>query len=118
MPLPPPTEISRDFFAKPSDLDQSLKLFRHRVDAIQVAIPNEIPVVAMRTGSGKSPCFFIPIVDAILKAKESDTASRIWAIDIDPMNALANSQMLELTRFLGHTLPSRSTNLPSVREAN
>ncbi|MFM8441884.1 MAG: DEAD/DEAH box helicase [Methylococcus sp.] len=42
-------------------------------------------------GSGKSPAFFIPIIDRILKAREVDPTPRTRAIVISPMNALANS---------------------------
>ena len=45
--------------------------------------------------------YFIPIVDAILKAKEKDDSPRTRAIIIYPMNALANSQLEELGKFLG-----------------
>ncbi|WP_237171324.1 DEAD/DEAH box helicase [Pandoraea pulmonicola] len=41
------------------------------------------------TGSGKSLCFFIPIVDAVLRAKAHDSMPRTRAIVIYPMNALA-----------------------------
>ena len=47
--------------------------------------------------------FFIPIVDAILRAKETDKTPRTRAIIIYPMNALANSQMEEINKFLGNT---------------
>jgi len=51
-------------------------------------------------------CFFIPIVDAILRAKDEDPTPRTRAIVIYPMNALANSQLEELQKFLpGRTPP-------------
>jgi hypothetical protein len=39
------------------------------------------------TGSGKSLAYFIPIVDAVLKARADDPAPRTRAIVIYPMNA-------------------------------
>lgn len=42
-----------------------------------------------------------PIVDDCLKAKQVDPTPRIRAIVIYPMNALANSQLEELKKFLG-----------------
>ena len=98
---PSTAETFRDFRAKPSDPDRSLKLYRHQAEAIQIAMAKKSFVVTTGTGSGKSLCFFIPIVDAILKAKESNASPRTRAIVIYPMNALANSQMEELRKFLG-----------------
>ena len=43
----------------------------------------------------------LPIVDSILKSKQGNTPS-IKAIIIYPMNALVNSQLEELDKFLGH----------------
>jgi TolB-like protein len=98
---PSTSEIFRDFRATPSDPDQSLKLYRHQAEAIQIAMSDKSFVVTTGTGSGKSLCFFIPIVHAILKAKERDATPQTRAIVIYPMNALANSQMEELRKFLG-----------------
>src|SRR5690606_5541829 len=46
-----------------------------------------------------------PIVDAVLRAKDVDSTPRTRAIVIYPMNALANSQMEELKKFLGENGP-------------
>ncbi len=46
--------------------------------------------------------YIIPVVDAVLKAKASNTNPSINAIIIYPMNALVNSQLEELDKFLGH----------------
>jgi ATP-dependent helicase YprA (DUF1998 family) len=73
-----------------------LGLYRHQENAIALAAAGSSFVVTTGTGSGKSLCFFIPIVDAVLKAKAADPAPRTRAIVIYPMNALANSQMEEL----------------------
>ncbi len=104
---PSTAEIFRDLRAEPSEPDQSLKLYRHQAEAIQIALSHKSFVVTTGTGSGKSLCFFIPIVDAILKAKERDPTPRTRAIVIYPMNALANSQMEELRKFLGQDGPVR-----------
>src|SRR5690606_41185662 len=52
------------------------------------------------TGSGKSLCYFIPIVNAVLKERRTDPRPRTRAIIIYPMNALANSQLKELEKFI------------------
>jgi len=79
----------------------SLRLFRHQEEAISFARTGASYVLTTGTGSGKSLAYFIPIVDAILKAKEKDLAACTRAIVIYPMNALANSQLEELGKFLG-----------------
>ena len=80
--------------------DRSLRLWRHQEQAIGLALQRKSYVVTTGTGSGKSLCFFIPIVDAIVKAKHSGDKPRTRAIVIYPMNALANSQREELKKFL------------------
>jgi len=91
-------------FRAPGDAggaDPSLKLRRHQEQAIGFALAGKSYVVTTGTGSGKSLCFFIPIVDAIIKAKKAGEGPRTRAIVIYPMNALANSQQEELRKFLG-----------------
>lgn len=83
-----------------AELFGDLRLFRHQENAIEFASRGESFVVTTGTGSGKSLAFFIPIVDAVLRAKEVDPAPRTRAIVIYPMNALANSQLEELHKFL------------------
>lgn len=84
-----------------SSAGQSLPLFKHQVEAISLASAGESYVLTTGTGSGKSLSYFIPIVDACLKAKEADKTPRTRAIVVYPMNALANSQLEELKKFLG-----------------
>ena len=57
-------------------------------------------MVTTGTGSGKSLCFFIPIVSHVLAARRTSAKRRTHAIVVYPMNALANSQMDELTKFI------------------
>ena len=77
-----------------------LTLFKHQEEAISFAQSGESYVLTTGTGSGKSLAYFIPVIDAILKAKASDNTPRTRAIVIYPMNALANSQLEELGKFL------------------
>ena len=85
---------------QPLDAPRPFALYTHQIQAIAKAQGGRSYVVTTGTGSGKSLAFFIPIVDRILKAKASDPAPRTRAIVIYPMNALANSQMEELGKFL------------------
>lgn len=85
---------------KDKNTQKPLNLYRHQEEAIAIASSNESYVVTTGTGSGKSLCFFIPIVNRILQEKERDKSQKTRAIIIYPMNALANSQFEEINKFL------------------
>lgn len=80
---------------------KGLTLFKHQEQALALASTGASYVVTTGTGSGKSLCFFIPIVNAALAAKKKDPRKRTRAIVVYPMNALANSQLEELEKYLG-----------------
>jgi len=84
---------------------QPLRLYVHQAQAIAAARAGESFVVTTGTGSGKSLCFFVPIIDAVLRAKEQDPTRRTRAIIVYPMNALANSQHEEIQKFLENVTP-------------
>jgi hypothetical protein len=92
-------------FRRPDSPAEPLLLHTHQVQALSAARQGRSFVVTTGTGSGKSLCFFIPIVDAILRAKAVDPRQRTRAVIVYPMNALANSQMEELDKFLKHVAP-------------
>ena len=54
------------------------------------------------TGSGKSLAYIVPIVDRVLRDRQAGDrpAQRVRAIIVYPMNALANSQLRELEKYL------------------
>ena len=79
---------------------QPLSLYTHQEQAIALATEGESFVVTTGTGSGKSLCFFIPIVSHVLAARRTNAQRRTQAIVVYPMNALANSQMEELSKFI------------------
>lgn len=79
---------------------QPLHLYAHQMQALAKGQGKQSYVVTTGTGSGKSLSFFIPVIDRILKAKAQDKSQRTRAIVIYPMNALANSQLEELDKFL------------------
>lgn len=79
---------------------QPLHLYAHQMQALAKGQGKQSYVVTTGTGSGKSLSFFIPVIDRILKAKDQDKTARTRAIVIYPMNALANSQLEELDKFL------------------
>ena len=82
---------------------QPLQLYTHQEQALAKGQQRQSYVVTTGTGSGKSLSFFVPVIDRILKEKEAEeenTPARTRAIVIYPMNALANSQLEELHKFL------------------
>jgi superfamily II DNA/RNA helicase len=87
---------------------QPITLYRHQSQALAKASARQSFVVTTGTGSGKSLCFFVPIIDAAIKARVAGESSRTRAIVIYPMNALANSQLEELRKFINQSeLPER-----------
>ena len=85
------------------DRGSPIRLYRHQADAVKQAALGRSFVLTTGTGSGKSLAYLIPIVDRILR----DGPGRgIRAIVVYPMNALANSQCLELEKFLHYGFPN------------
>ena len=78
-----------------------LRLHQHQREAIEAARTGGSYVLTTGTGSGKSLAYIIPIVDRVLAAKAAGThRPGIKAVVVYPMNALANSQLRELEKFL------------------
>lgn len=80
---------------------QPMTLCRHQARAIAKAVTRTSFVVTTGTGSGKSMCFFIPIIDAAVRARAAGEESRTRAIIVYPMNALANFRAQELDICFG-----------------
>ena len=76
---------------------RGLTLHRHQREAIEIARGGGSYVLTTGTGSGKSLAYIVPIVDRVLR---QERRSGIKAIVVYPMNALANSQLGELEKFL------------------
>ena len=81
-----------------------LTLHRHQREAIAAAQELVSYVLTTGTSSGKSLSYLVPIVDRVLREREAEdaprAAGRVRAIIVYPMNALANSQLKELQKFL------------------
>lgn len=94
-------ECSHVFRVKsnPNDEGSPMRLYRHQAEAIKASLTGENYILTTGTGSGKSLSYIIPIVNHVLKQR---SGKGIQAIIVYPMNALANSQSLELERFLCH----------------
>lgn len=85
--------------------DKELKLDRplycHQESALQMASSGENLVVTTGTGSGKTECFLLPIINHLLREEESGSLNTgVRAIIIYPMNALANDQIKRLRSLL------------------
>lgn len=79
--------------------ENPMRLYEHQVSAIACAARKKDFIVTTGTGSGKSLAFFIPIIDRVLREKKNGGTPHTRAIIIYPMNALANSQVAELSKF-------------------
>ncbi len=78
--------------------DRTITLHRHQREAIETARSGKSYVLTTGTGSGKSLAYIIPIVDRVLRQQPRQHG--VKAIIVYPMNALANSQVGELEKFL------------------
>lgn len=76
---------------------QSLRFHLHQRQAIETARKGHNYILTTGTGSGKSLGYIVPIVDHVLRR---GSGKGIQAIIVYPMNALANSQVGELKKFL------------------
>lgn len=96
------SECERIFRIKAGDSDagrEPITLHQHQRDAVEIARTGASYVLTTGTGSGKSLAYIVPIVDQVLRR---GTGRGVQAIVVYPMNALANSQVEELKKFLEH----------------
>ncbi|MGY1825970.1 DEAD/DEAH box helicase [Blastococcus sp. SYSU DS0541] len=104
-------ECARIFRRKSNPQDAGrdpIVLHQHQREAIEVARTGKSYVLTTGTGSGKSLAYIVPIVDAVLRERDKHGGARrpgVKAIVVYPMNALANSQMGELEKFLSFGYP-------------
>lgn len=76
-------------------------LYLHQERALRKTNKGKNLIVTTGTGSGKTECFMIPIINHLLReAEEGTLSSGVRAILIYPMNALANDQMKRLRNLL------------------
>lgn len=78
------------------------KLYTHQGRAIRKIVgQNRNVVVATGTGSGKTECFLLPIIDHLLKERAANRLGPgVRALLVYPMNALANDQVIRLRKLL------------------
>ncbi len=76
--------------------DPRRTLYDHQVRSIELAQRRRNVIVATGTGSGKTECFLLPVLDDALR----NPGPGVRAIVIYPMNALANDQLDRLRKLL------------------
>ena len=82
---------------KDKELQVNRGLYIHQEKALLKTNQGKSLIVTTGTGSGKTECFMIPIIQHLLTEKSNGTLSPgVRAILIYPMNALANDQMKRL----------------------
>lgn len=82
---------------KLSELHPDRKLYKHQVEAICKANNGKNLIITTGTGSGKTECFLIPIINLLMREKEKSTLNPgVRTLIIYPMNALVNDQIRRL----------------------
>ncbi len=97
--------LFRELEANRSEKKKEVKLQRplwaHQEEAIGKVSSGRNVVVTTGTGSGKTECFILPILNHLLREKEVGSLDDgVRAILVYPMNALANDQMKRLRGIL------------------
>lgn len=76
-------------------------LYLHQEQAIRKAAAGRNLVVATGTGSGKTECFLLPVLSALIAEHAAGTLGPgVRALLLYPMNALANDQVRRLRQML------------------
>ena len=84
--------------------DPDRQLYVHQVNAIKKALEKKNYIVVTGTGSGKTECFLLPIINDILEEfSNSGHKPGVRAMILYPMNALANDQLKRLRTLLERT---------------
>ncbi len=85
---------------KPEPIPLDALLYSHQAKAIKkLCVENKSIVISSGTGSGKTECFSIPIVNDLLE----DNTPGVRALLVYPLNALVNDQMERLRVMLKGT---------------
>lgn len=77
------------------------QLYEHQEKAIRAVVEQQQNIiVATGTGSGKTECFLIPMLNMLLKEKDNLSVNRVRVVILYPMNALVNDQVKRLRELL------------------
>lgn len=90
---------------KERELKIERPLYLHQEKALLKADAGNNLIVTTGTGSGKTECFLLPILQTLLAEEDAGTLGNgVRAILIYPMNALANDQMKRMRAIMkGHS---------------
>jgi len=79
-------------------------LYLHQERAVQtISVKERNAVIATGTGSGKTECYLIPILNYLMRQNErGELNPGVRAVLLYPMNALANDQMKRIRELLVH----------------
>lgn len=94
--------LSKDFKYLNNEFPNDRPLYKHQEIAInKICVDKKNVIVATGTGSGKTECFLIPIINELMKEKEEGKLNPgVRALLLYPMNALANDQVKRLRKAL------------------
>ena len=90
----------------PTARPQDIHLYQHQENSFRTVNQGRNLVVCTGTGSGKTECFLLPLVDAIVKERKAaqnegrNYTAGVRAMILYPMNALVNDQVRRLRRFI------------------
>lgn len=96
--------VLNDEFVYLNDIYQKT-LYVHQEQALRKVNEGKNLVVSTGTGSGKTECFLIPIINRLMREKKANGGviePGVRALLIYPMNALANDQIDRLRRTLSN----------------
>ncbi|WCJ60895.1 DEAD/DEAH box helicase [Fontisphaera persica] len=120
-------KIPQIFRSKKADPHSApVRPYLHQTEAWRIILGEKRNcVVTTGTGSGKSFCFAVPVVDTCLRANEAAKVTpagrrNVKALLVYPMNALANSQyddLAERLRGTGLTICNYTSELKEEPEA-
>lgn len=79
-----------------------MNLYLHQQQALEkISVEKKNAVVATGTGSGKTECFMLPIINELINQDEKgQLGPGVRALLLYPMNALANDQLKRLRKIL------------------
>lgn len=83
-------------------------LYQHQTVAVRAVVEHqENIIVATGTGSGKTECFLLPMINQLLKEESELQAGGVRVLILYPMNALVNDQVKRLRQLLCHQSSDR-----------
>ena len=90
-------------FLKINNLDFNRACYKHQINAFEKIKEGRNIVVTTGTGSGKTECFMLPIIDELIRElKSGNSESGVRVIFLFPLNALVYDQIDRLREYLAN----------------